>query len=134
MRVSQFLGVAAGMALVVQGITLFYVLKTPEKEERPYIRFVNAAVLPYFSIIVPCGITYWQHKKVFAEEKSAEEEDADTPRHESVISARGTLQEMEYDEPDLSAEFDLSVIPADKNKHEQTRDIRPSNMLVKRLI
>jgi hypothetical protein len=59
MRVSQVLCVAACLALVVQGITLYYVAAKPEKEERRYIRFINAAVLPYFSIMLPCVITFW---------------------------------------------------------------------------
>lgn len=63
------------------------------------------------------------------------EEEGEAKRHESVISARGTMQEMDDDEPDLSAEFDLSMVPKEKEKnYELTRDVSTSNMLVKRLI
>ena len=128
--------VAALLACASQSITLYYVSTAPDKTDRPYLRFVNAAVLPYFSTLLPACITFWQHQGVFAKDAEEDKED-DSVRHESMLSMRGTVQDMleEDDEPDLTAEFDITTAPKDKNQY--ARDLieeRPSNMLVKRLI
>lgn len=90
-----------------QALLYYYTEVKTSDDTRVLLLQIEETIVPYFSILFPSGLIFYQHIQVFKKEEKGTDH-----HHDTIVSQRANSYasyQVDDDEPDLTAEFDHTL-------------------------